>query len=169
MNRFIQKNKFILVLLTIVICLSCAYGLTVKLDPTVNAASAKVSASDYSWATMSQAAAQYLGQAAAPSGSHGLDVSTPAPKTGFAGAFLGYLTPGDENSRYTVASLESANTVSYSYATLEQLHESMGSTDCLLSFFLACLQLFSSILGAKLQLFSNKSKHFMQLFANGFI
>ena len=129
MNRFIQKNKFILVLLTIVICLSCAYGLTVKLDPTVNAASSKVSASDYSWATMSQAAAQYLGQAAAPSGSHGLDVSTPAPKTGFAGAFLGYLTPGDENSRYTVASLESANTVSYSYATLEQLHESMGSTD----------------------------------------
>ena len=120
MNRFIQKNKFILVLLTIVICLSCAYGLTVKLDPTVNAAAtSKTSATDYSWATMSQAAAQYLGQTTSPDGTHGEGVNVPSSSTGFAGAFLGYLIP-DNESNYSVASLESANTVSYSYTTLDK-------------------------------------------------
>lgn len=125
MNRFIQKNKFILILLTIVICLSCAYGLTVKLDPTVNAAAtAKTSANDYSWATMSEAAAQYLGQTSAPAGYHGANVSTPDASTAFAGNFLGYLTPNSE-SVYSVASLESANTVNYSYAALDKLNVSL--------------------------------------------
>ena len=127
MNRFIQKNKFILVLLTIVICLSCAYGLTVKLDPTVNAAAtSKTSATDYSWATMSQAAAQYLGQTTSPDGTHGADVNVPSSSTGFAGAFLGYLTP-DNESNYSVASLESANTVSYSYTTLDKFSSMFDS------------------------------------------
>ena len=127
MNRFIQKNKFILVLLTIVICLSCAYGLTVKLDPTVNAAAtSKTSATDYSWATMSQAAAQYLGQTTSPDGTHGADVNVPSSSTGFAGAFLGYLTP-DNESNYSVASLESANTVAYSYTTLDKFSSMFDS------------------------------------------
>ena len=124
MNRFIQKNKFILVLLTIVICLSCAYGLTVKLDPTVNAAPARTSANDYSWATMSQAAAQWLGQTASPEGNHGGGVSAPDAKTAFVGNFLGYLGVSDD-SFYTVASLESANTVSYSYTTLAKLNTAL--------------------------------------------
>lgn len=124
MNRFIQKNKFILVLLTIVICLSCAYGLTVKLDPTVNAAPARTSANDYSWTTMSQAAAQWLGQTASPEGNHGEGVLVPDAKTAFAGNFLGYLGVSDD-SFYTVASLESANTVSYSYTTLAKLNATL--------------------------------------------
>lgn len=129
MNRFIQKNKFILVLLTIVICLSCAYSLTVKLDPTVNAAAtSKTSATDYSWATMSQAAAQYLGQTASPDGTHGAGIIVPSDSTGFAGAFLGYLTP-DSESNYSVASLESANTVSYSYTTLDKFDKMFDSNN----------------------------------------
>ena len=124
MNKFIQKNKFILILLTIVICLSCAYGLTVKLDPAVNAAPARTSANDYSWATMSQAAAQWLGQTASPEGNHGGGVSAPDAKTAFVGNFLGYLGVSDD-SFYTVASLESANTVSYSYTTLAKLNTAL--------------------------------------------
>ena len=131
MNAFITKNKFLLVLTALVICLSTAYGLTVKLDPTVNAATQDTSASDYSWATMSQAAAQYLGQTLSPDGNHGKDVNTPDPHTGFAGAFLGYMTPNSTDSRFTVGSLESANTVKYSYDTLDKLSDSFvsGGTD----------------------------------------
>ena len=124
MNAFIAKNKFLLVLIALVICLSTAYGLTVKLDPTVNAATQDTSATDYSWATMSQAAAQYLGQTLSPDGNHGKDVNTPDSHTGFAGAFLGYMTPNSTDSRFTVGSLESANTVTYSYNTLDQLKQS---------------------------------------------
>ena len=124
MNAFITKNKFLLVLTALVICLSTAYGLTVKLDPTANAATQDTSATDYSWATMSQSAAQYLGQTLSPDGNHGKDVNTPDPHTGFAGAFLGYMTPNSTDSRFTVGSLESANTVTYSYNTLDQLKQS---------------------------------------------
>lgn len=125
MNRFIQKNKFILVLLTIVICLSCAYGLTVKLDPTVNAAAtAKRTATDYSWATMSSAAAKYLGWATSPKGDQGEGVNLPDSKTGFAGAFLGYINGNDSESQYVIAAVES-DTVKYSYATLASLGEYM--------------------------------------------
>lgn len=131
MNAFITKNKFLLVLTALVICLSTAYGLTVKLDPTVNAATQDTSATDYSWATMSQSAAQYLGQTLSPDGNHGKDVNTPDPHTGFAGAFLGYMTPNSTDSRFTVGSLESANTVKYSYGTLDKLSSSFvsGGTD----------------------------------------
>ena len=131
MNAFIAKNKFLLVLIALVICLSTAYGLTVKLDPTVNAATQDTSATDYSWATMSQSAAQYLGQTLSPDGNHGKDVNTPDPHTGFAGAFLGYMTPNSTDSRFTVGSLESANTVKYSYGTLDKLSSSFvsGGTD----------------------------------------
>lgn len=129
MNKFIQKNKFILVLLTIVICLSCAYGLTVKLDPTVNAAAtAKRSATDYSWATMSKAAAKYLGWTTSPDGDHGKDVEVPDYRTGFAGAFLGYLSSDDNESRYVIAAIES-DTVKYSYSTLASLDQYMGNQD----------------------------------------
>ena len=127
MNAFIQKNKFILVLFAAIICLSCAYGLTVKLDPNVNAAPSDVSATDYSWTTMSQAAAQYLGQTASPDGTHGKDVKVTGDNRAsifFAGNFLGYLPP-DADSKYTLASLESANTVAYSYSMLESLDDLM--------------------------------------------
>ena len=129
MNKFIQKNKFILVLLTIVICLSCAYGLTVKLDPTVNAAAtAKRSATDYSWATMSNTAAKYFGWTTSPDGDHGKDVDMPNYKTGFAGAFLGYLNADDQESHYVIAAIES-DTVKYSYSTLGSLDQYMGNRD----------------------------------------
>lgn len=121
MNRFIQKNKFILVLLTIVISLSCAYGLTVKLDPTVNAAVAKVSVSDYSWATMSQAAAHYLAHTSGPGGAGAVGVQVASENTGFTGAFLGYMNPDFEESQFTLGSIET-NTVIYSYAALDDLY-----------------------------------------------
>lgn len=121
MNRFIQKNKFILVLLTIVICLSCAYGLTVKLDPTVNAAKTKTSSTDYSWATVAMAAAQYLGKTASPDGyGEGVAVPLSGENTGFAGAFLGYMTPGENGTEFSVGAIES-NTVIYSYAALDNM------------------------------------------------
>lgn len=121
MNRFIQKNKFILILLTIVICLSCAYGLTVKLDPTVNAAKTKTSSTDYSWATVAMAAAQYLGKTASPDGyGEGVAVPSSGENTGFAGAFLGYMTPGENGTEFSVGAIES-NTVIYSYAALDNL------------------------------------------------
>lgn len=129
MNRFIQKNKFILILLTIVICLSCAYGLTAKLDPTVNAvATAKRSATDYSWATMSSAAAQYFGWTTSPDGDHGTGVHVPDSKTGFAGAFLGYLSGGEKESHYVIAAIES-DTVKYSYSTLNSLDQYMSDSE----------------------------------------
>lgn len=125
MNSFIAKNKFILVLAALVICLSTAYGLTVKLDPMAHAATQQdTSATDYSWTTMSQAAAQYLGQTTAPDGTHGREVEVPSVATGFTGNFLGYMSPNSIGSRYTVGSLESANTVSYAYGTLARLDES---------------------------------------------
>ena len=127
MNSFIAKNKLILVLTALVLCLSTAYSLTVKLDPTVNAATQDTSATDYSWATMSQAAAQYLGQTLAPDGTHGKDVTAPDSHTGFAGCFLGYMTPNSTDSRFTVGSLESANTVTYSYNTLAELSNSFAT------------------------------------------
>lgn len=129
MNKFIQKNKFILILLTIVICLSCAYGLTAKLDPTVNAvATAKRSATDYSWATMSSAAAQYFGWTTSPDGDHGTGVHVPDSKTGFAGAFLGYLSGGEKESHYVIAAIES-DTVKYSYSTLNSLDQYMSDSE----------------------------------------
>lgn len=121
MNRFIQKNKFILILLTIVICLSCAYGLTAKLDPAVNAAKTKTSSTDYSWATVAMAAAQYLGKTASPDGyGYGVAVPPSGENTGFAGAFLGYMTPGENGTEFSVGAIES-NTVIYSYAALDNL------------------------------------------------
>lgn len=129
MNRFIQKNKFILVMLTIILCLSCAYGLTVKLDPSVNAASvAKTSATDYAWSTMSEAAAQFLGYAGSPFGNHGDEIEIPDSNTGFAGNFLGYMTPGSDSSKFTFASLQSANTVTYSYASLNTLDKVLSKS-----------------------------------------
>lgn len=124
MSKFITKNKFILVLAALIICLSAAYGITVKLDPTVNAATQDTSATDYSWTSMSQAAAQYLGQTIAPDGTHGRDVNVPSSSQGFTGAFLGYMSPNSTDSRFTVGSLESANTVTYAYGTLEELKTS---------------------------------------------
>lgn len=124
MERFITKNKFILVMLSIILCLSCAYGLTAKLDPAVNALGEKVDSSDYSWATVADAAARFLNDAASPSGHRGEDIELPEAATGFAGNFLGYVSPGD-GTKYTIGSIET-NTTIYSYTSLKKLHEFMS-------------------------------------------
>ena len=123
MNRFIAKNRFILVLFSIVICLSCAYGLTSKLDPEVNALGEKVSASDYSWATIADAAARYLNDTGAPDGNGGADVQTPSYQNGFAGNFLGYVSPVN-GTKYSIGSIET-NTTIYSYTSLKKLNSFM--------------------------------------------
>lgn len=127
MDRFITKNKFILVMLSIILCLSCAYGLTAKLDPAVNALGEKVDSSDYSWATIADAAARFLNDAASPSGHRGEEVFTPEASTGFAGGFLGYVSPGD-GTKYSIGSIET-NTTIYSYTSLKKLNEFMKNGD----------------------------------------
>lgn len=123
MEKFIQKNKFILTLLSLVICLSLAYGLTVKLDPEANAAVSKVSATNYSWSSIAQGAAQYLGTTASSSGNQGEGIATPDASTGFAGAMLGYMDPNDSDTNFSIAGINSGDTVSYSYNTLKKLNK----------------------------------------------
>lgn len=126
MNRFIAKNRFILLLLSVIICLSCAYGLTAKLDPEVNAIGEKVSASDYSWATIADAAARYLNMTASPDGANGEGVETPGYQTGFAGNYLGYVAV-ENGTKYPVAAME-ANTTIYSYTSLKKLDAFMNKS-----------------------------------------
>lgn len=121
MAKLIAKNRFILRMLSIILCLSCAYGLTAKLDPDVSALGEKVSGSDYSWATISDAAARYLNITASPGGQRGAGVVTPDASTGFAGNFLGYVAP-DDGTMYTIGSMET-NTTIYSYTSLKRMDD----------------------------------------------
>lgn len=121
MAKLIAKNRFILLMLSIILCLSCAYGLTAKLDPDVSALGEKVSGSDYSWATISDAAARYLNITASPGGQRGAGVETPDASTGFAGNFLGYVAP-DDGTMYAIGSMET-NTTIYSYTSLKKMNE----------------------------------------------
>jgi len=126
MDKFITRNKFILVFAALVICLAAAYGVTSKFDPDAYAITSDRNATNYNWSTMAEAAAMYLGETTSPEGYHGYGVNTPDATSGFAGNFFGYMAPGN-GSFYTVASLESGNTVTYSYSTLRQLNNLMSN------------------------------------------
>lgn len=120
MGAFIQRNKFILTMLALVVCLSCAAGITMKFDPATHAANANTSSPDYSWSTFAEAAAQYLNMTASPEGNHGAGVALPGGNNSWASGFLGYMTPG-EDSKYVIGALQSNNTVQYSYSALKSI------------------------------------------------
>lgn len=139
MNKVVRRNKVWLTILACLICTVFAVVMTQKM--TVSAASGTGTSSDYSFAEMAKAAAQYFNYACSPDGS-GLIATSDGSRTSGTGSvstaslyyvenvgsLIGYLPPSNvsRDSIFSIAGMESKNVTTYAVDAFDNIKSSPG-------------------------------------------
>ena len=116
MNRVFRENKRLFAFFGFVLMLCTCFMVTTSIMPSVSANETRGNV-DYSLAKVSAAAALYLNTMNAPE-YHGCDELPDDMSIGNAGGLIGAFDTDSFDKTYSVADLESANVLVYSYAQL---------------------------------------------------